>query len=169
MAELKPITRKEALLDNIAGGENAIRPVTREEQFLAAMAGDAEAPSPITRTEYFMAKAAENAGGGGGDLLFYDTFVTAPANSTSLEFPVMGTVVAWCAWNNTIDGSKVFACACLDPDNGIPSLGMGAVFGGQVGDKYVLNASNGVFQTGRFNFIYLYRGDAPDTPDTPLG
>lgn len=65
MAELKPVTRKEALLDNIAGDVNQITPVTREEHFLAALAGYGEPPAPITRNEYFMTMAAM-AGGGNG-------------------------------------------------------------------------------------------------------
>lgn len=67
-----PITRKEALLNSISGGESAnLSPITREEQYLAYIAGESNSYpiTPITRGEVYLDKIAKRgvSGGNGGD------------------------------------------------------------------------------------------------------
>ncbi len=68
---LKPITRKEKLLDAIAKGEQPkITPITREEMFLAKAGGaDIETPKPVTRKEMFLSRIS--AGGSASEGLAY--------------------------------------------------------------------------------------------------
>lgn len=63
------ITRKEALLKSISGGESAnVSPITREEQYLSYIAGESNSyPSqPITREEVYLDKIAKSGISGGG-------------------------------------------------------------------------------------------------------
>lgn len=63
------ITRKEALLKSISGGESAnVSPITREEQYLSYIAGESNSyPSqPITREEVYLDKIAKSGISSGG-------------------------------------------------------------------------------------------------------
>lgn len=111
---MNPITKKEALLDNIAGGENQVEPRTRLETFLAAIANGDPVPEPRTREEYFLAKIAENGGGGGGSDN-YD-YVDGVSDGTGITFNKIreseGEFFA-VAVNPPTSGNSVFAVACI--------------------------------------------------------
>lgn len=76
LENLEPVTREEALLDQIAVGDSELTdgPVTRHEWFMTAIAAakagspvaGEDALDPVTREEYFLKKIAESFSGGGG-------------------------------------------------------------------------------------------------------
>ena len=65
---LKPRTREENFLGLIADNPNAVemKPITRKEKILANIAGEEYQVEPRTRKECFLSDVAENSGGGGG-------------------------------------------------------------------------------------------------------
>lgn len=77
LENLEPVTREEALLDQIAVGESELTggPVTRHEWFMTAIAAakagspvNEDALDPVTREEYFLKKIAESFTGGGVEM-----------------------------------------------------------------------------------------------------
>ena len=80
------ITRKEALLKSISGGESAnVSPITREEQYLSYIAGESNSyPSqPITREEVYLDKIAKSGVSGGSGVNVQSLSVTENGTYTA--------------------------------------------------------------------------------------
>jgi hypothetical protein len=80
------ITRKEALLRSISGGESAnVSPITREEQYLSYIAGESNSypTQPITREEVYLDKIAKSGVSGGSGVNVQSLSVTENGTYTA--------------------------------------------------------------------------------------